>query len=126
MLRDTVMEEAKVLDGLSNNYTKAWRELLKWRGISQAELARRTKITEKTIGHIINGDTIGTLNNVVLMCLAAHLPWEMSDYLIQRSGHKLLLNNDDHNWYRFVLKNMYPKEILEIQVFLQEQGASPL
>ena len=81
---------------------------------------------EKTIGHIINGDTIGTLNNVVLMCLAAHLPWEMSDYLIQRSGHKLLLNNDDHNWYRFVLKNMYPKEIPEIQAFLQEQGASPL
>ena len=126
LIRDTVMEEARVLDGLSNNYTKAWKELLKWRGISQAELSRRTMITEKTIGHIINGDTIGTLNNVVLMCLAAHLPWDMSDYLIQRSGHKLLWNNNDHNWYRFVLKNMYPKSIPEIQAFLQEQGASPL
>jgi len=45
-------------------------------------------ITEKTIGNIINGETSGTLNNVVLMCLAAHLPWDMSDYLIQRSGHQ--------------------------------------
>lgn len=126
LLHDTVMEEAKVLDGLSNNYTKAWKELLKWRGISQAELSRRTMITEKTIGNIINGDTVGTLNNVVLMCLAANLPWDMSDYIIKRSGHQLLLNNDDHNWYRFVLKHMYPKSIPEIQAFLQDQGASPL
>lgn len=126
LLHDTVMEEAKVLDGLSNNYTKAWKELLKWRGISQAELSRRTKITEKTIGNIINGDTVGTINNVVLMCLAANLPWDMSDYIIKRSGHQLMLNNDDHNWYRFVLKHMYPKSIPEIQAFLQEQGASPL
>jgi transcriptional regulator with XRE-family HTH domain len=126
LLHDTVMEEAKVLDGLSNNYTKAWKELLKWRGISQAELSRRTTITEKTIGNIINGETVGTINNVVLMCLAANLPWDMSDYLIQRSGHQLLYNNDDHNWYRFVLKHMYPKSIPEIQAFLQEQGASPL
>ena len=115
-----------MLDGLSNNYTKAWKELLKWRGISQAELSRRTNITEKTIGNIINGDTVGTINNVVLMCLAANLPWDMSDYIIKRSGHQLLLNNDDHNWYRFVLKHMYPKSIPEIQAFLQDQGASPL
>lgn len=126
LLRDTVMEEARVLDGLSNNYTKAWKELLKWRGISQAELSRRTTITEKTIGNIINGETVGTINNVVLMCLAANLPWDMSNYLLQRSGHQLLYNNDDHNWYRFVLKHMYLKSIPEIQAFLQEQGASPL
>lgn len=126
LLHDTVMEEARILDGLSNNYTKAWKELLKWRGISQAELSRRTMITEKTIGNIINGETVGTINNVVLMCLAANLPWDMSDYIIQRSGHQLLYNNDDHNWYRFVLKHMYPKSIPEIQAFLQEQGASPL
>ena len=126
LLHDTVMEEAKVLDGLSNHYTKAWKELLKGRGISQAELSRRTKITEKTIGNIINGDTVGTINNVVLMCLAANLPWDMSDYIIKRSGHQLMLNNDDHNWYRFVLKHMYPKSIPEIRAFLRDQGASPL
>lgn len=126
LIRDTVMEEARVLDGLSNNYTKAWKELLKWRGISQAELSRRTMITEKTIGNIINGETSGTLNNVVLMCLAAHLPWDMSDYLIQRSGHQFRFSNDDHIWYRFVLMHMNSKEIPEIQAFLQEHGASPL
>lgn len=126
LLHDTVMDEAKVLDGLPNNYTKAWRELLKWKGISQAELARRTNISEKTIGHIINGETMGTLNNVVLMCLAAHLPWDMSNYLIQRSGQQFRFRNDDHSWYRFVLMHMYPKSIPEIQAFLQEHGASPL
>ena len=88
--------------------------------------SRRTMITEKTIGNIINGETSGTLNNVVLMCLAAHLPWDMSDYLIQRSGHQFRFSNDDHIWYRFVLMHMNSKSIPEIQAFLQEQGASPL
>lgn len=115
-----------MLDSLPNNYTKAWKQLLKWRGISQAELSRRTSITEKTIGNIINGETMGTLNNVVLMCLGANLPWDMSDYLIQRSGHRFRMNNDDHTLYRFVLMHMYSKSILEIRTFLQEQGATSL
>ena len=89
-------------------------------------MARRTKITEKTIGHIINGETTGTLNNVVLMCLAAHFPWDISNYLIERSGHSLVLTNDDHIWYRFALMHMYSKSINEIQAFLLEQGASML
>ena len=126
LVRDMVMEEARVLDGLPNNYTKAWQALLKWRGISQAELARRTGITEKTIGHIINQETVGNVNHVVKMCLAAHLPWDMSDYLIQRSGHRLLYNNDDHAWYAFCLRTMYTKSMKEIQAFLREQGATEL
>lgn len=126
LIKDMVMEEARVLDGLPNNYTKAWQELLKWRGISQAELSRRTNITEKTIGNIINQETIGTINHVVKMCLAAHLPWEMSQYLLKRSGHQLLYNNDDQAWYAFCLKNMYTKSMKEIQAFLKEQGATEL
>ncbi|MCD8291573.1 MAG: helix-turn-helix transcriptional regulator, partial [Prevotella sp.] len=126
LIHDTVLEEANVLDSLSNNYTQAWKQLLKWRGISQAELSRRTGITEKTIGNIINGETTGTLNNVILMCLGANLPWAMSEYILQRSGHQFRLSNDDHILYRFVLMYMYPKGIPEIQTFLQEQGAAPL
>ena len=31
-----------------------------------------------------------------------------------------------YNWYRFVLKHMYPKSILEIQALLQKQAMYPL
>ncbi len=126
LLHDTVMEEAKVLDSLSNNYTQAWKQVLKWRGISQAELARRTSISEKTIGNIINATTIGSINNIVLMCLAAHLPWDISEYMIKHSGTQLLLTNEDHVLYRFALKHMNAKSIEEVQEFLRDQGAKTL
>lgn len=126
LIHDTVIEEAKLLDSLPNNYTQAWKIVLNWRGISQAELSRRTTIIEKTIGNIINGNTIGTINNIVLMCLGAHLPWDISKYLIDRSGTKLMLTNEDHILYRFVLQHMSSKTIDEIQRFLQEQGATTL
>ena len=126
LIQDLVMEEAQVLDSLPNNYTKAWKALLKWRKISQAELSRRTGISEKTIGHIINQETTGELNNVILMCLGANLPWEMSSYLIDRSGNHLQLVKEDHIWYRFCLMHMYTKSIPEIQDFLCERGAAPL
>ena len=126
MLQELVMEEAQVLDSLPNNYTAAWKALLKWRHISQAELARRTGLTEKTIGNIINQETTGTLNNVLLMCLGANLPWDMSNFILSRSGHQLLLVKEDHIWYSFCLKNMYTKSINEIQDFLFAHGAAPL
>lgn len=126
LLKEAVLDEARVLESLDNNYCNCWKKLLKWKGVSQAELSRRTGITEKTIGNIINGDTIGTLNNVVLMCLGAHLPWDMSEYLISKSGHSLLLRDNNHVWYRFVLQHMYTSPIEDIQEFLQKQGAAPL
>ena len=126
LLGDVIMEEARVLNGLSNNFTLAWQELLKWKGISQAELSRRTGITEKTIGKIINQESAGTINNLVLMCLCAHFPWDISDYLIQRSQHRLVLTNDSHVWYSFCLKHMYTKSKDEIQDFLMSQGAETL
>lgn len=60
------------------------------------------------------------------MCLGAHLPWDISKYLIDRSGTKLMLTNEDHILYRFVLQHMSSKTIDEIQRFLQEQGATTL
>lgn len=87
LLQALVLGETKMLRMLPNDYTEAWKKLLSWKGISQAELHRRTLIPEKTIGNIINGRNIGSIDNVVLMCLAANLPWDMSRYLIDRSGH---------------------------------------
>lgn len=53
-------------------------------------------------------------------------PWDISKYLIDRSGTKLMLTNEDHILYSFVLQHMSSKTIDEIQRFLQEQGATTL
>ena len=88
LIKDLAMEEATVLNGLSNDYTAAWKEVLKWRGLSNAKLSQIITVSEKTIGNIINGNSEGTLNSVVLMCLGANLPYDISMYLIDRSGHR--------------------------------------
>ena len=126
LIKDLAMEEATVLNGLSNDYTAAWKEVLKWRGLSNAKLSQIITVSEKTIGNIINGNSEGTLNSVVLMCLGANLPYDISMYLIDRSGHRFKATNESHIMYRFVLRTMYTKSIKEIQDFLSEQGVAPL
>ena len=122
LLRAMILDETRVLQQLPNDFTGAWKILLAWKGISQAELHRRTLIPEKTIGNIINGRNIGSIDNVGLMCLAANLPWDMSRYLIDRSGHTLLNTNDDHIWYSFALKHLYCMSLEEIRSFFLDNG----
>lgn len=126
LIKNTALEEARVLNSLPNDYTQAWKQVLQWRGISNAELSRRITVSDKTIGKIINQESDGEINTIILMCLGAHLPYDISMYLIDHSTHRLKATNDDHIMYRFVLKNMYTKSISEIQTFLQEQGIAPL
>lgn len=126
LIKDIVLEEARVLNSLPNDYSQAWKQVLKWRKISNAELSRRITVSEKTIGKIINRKSDGELSTIILMCLGANLPYEISKYIIERSPHKLNLTKDDHIMYRHVLQTMYTKTVPEIQTFLQEQGVAPL
>ena len=126
LLKDIAIEEEQVLSRLTGDCTQAWKEVLKWRKISNAELSRRTGITEKTIGNIINQKSEGTLNNVVKMCLGAKLPYDISMKLVECTGYKFKPANDTHFLYKFVLKYMYTKPIEEIQIFLQQQGVATL
>ena len=71
---------------------------------------------------IITTYSKGTVDNVVLMCLAVNLPWDMSIYLIERSGHNLQLNNEDHIWYRFALKYLYFMTLDEIRAYFYDKG----
>ena len=120
MLRDLVEDEARVFLSLPNDFTGAWETLLAWRGITKAELAERIDIPVRTISNIINRNTVGSVDIVVLMCLAAHLPEDMSRYLIERSGHTLLMSNNNHIWYAFLLKHLYNYSISDIRAFLKE------
>ena len=122
MLKRIVEDEARVLLTLPNDFTGAWNTLLKWRGISKAELAERIDVPVRTVSNIINGKTVGSIDTVVLMCLAAHLPEDMSRYLIERSGHTLLMSNTDHIWYSFALKHLYTRSFNEICSFFQDNG----
>lgn len=122
---ELIKEEQEVFKKLTNDPTECWKIVLEWRGISQAELARRTEISEKTIGSVINKGT-GRLETIVLMCLGAHLPLEFSMHIIDKSNVSIQMTNETHVWYYYALKNLYTKEIPVIRDILQQQGVTIL
>lgn len=124
LLTEVLKQEAAMYESLPNNFCKAMEACLHWRGVSNAELARRTGISERTIGRIINGITQPTLVNVVLMCLGLNLPPKISYFLIDKSAHRLQYINEDHIWYDFALTHMYTKAVKEVRDFLQKHGAA--
>ena len=122
--KEQILEEAKIYRSLTNDITEAWTAVLKWKKISQAELSRRTSISEKSIGYIIQGRKSGSVDNVVLMCLGANLPGEISEHLLKLSGHVLMPANEDHIIYRYLLFHKNEYSIPEIREFLQEIGTT--
>lgn len=93
---------------LTNDISESWDKVLKWKKISQAELSRRTGLTERTITTTVTGQRIASLDNIVLLCLAANLPSDISEHLIRLSGHALIMSNEEHVIYNYLLKNTNP------------------
>ncbi len=119
---EQIFEEARIYRSLSNDLADSWHKALKWKHISQAELSRRTGITERTITTTITGMRTASLDSVVLLCLAANLPTEISEHLIKLSGYVLSSTNENHIIYNYLLRNMYMESLQDIRIFLQKIG----
>lgn len=119
------MEDAKNLyEILPNTLCAALKECLKWKKMKQKEVADSTGISEKSIGKIINGVHVPSLNNLVLICLAMNLHPIVSFHLLEKSGHRFSYNNNDHIWLSFALNTFYMKDIDEIRNFLIDKGVA--
>lgn len=121
--KEQILEEARIYRSLSNDISDSWNKVLKWKHISQIELSRRTGITNRTINSIVSGQSIGRLECIVLMCLAANLPCEISEHLIRLSGHALIMSNEDHIMYSYLIKHKHTESLSEIRQFLYEIGS---
>lgn len=142
LLAATMAEENKVFSMLPNDYTVALKTIIDWRNdqrkreqeahphkqidkITAVELAERTGFNEATIRRTLNeGDS--STNTLILICLALHLPYKISNHIISHSPYPLRLSNTDHQWYDFVLQHHYPKTVKEVKNILAEYVASPL
>ncbi len=121
--REQILEEARIYRSLTNDISESWDKVLKWKKMSQAELSRRTGLTERTITTTVTGQRIASLDNIVLLCLAANLPSDISGHLIRLSGHALIMSNEEHVIYNYLLKNMYTESLSEIRQFLYDIGS---
>lgn len=120
---EQILEVAVVYRSLSNDITDSWRKVLKWKNISQAELSRRTGISEKSIGYIITGKKNASIDSIVFMCIGANLPSEISEHMLYLSGYRLTLSDEENAIFSYILRNMYTKSLPEIREFLHEIGS---
>lgn len=121
--KEQILEEARIYRSLSNDISDSWNKVLKWKHISQLELSRRSGISDRTINSIVCAQNNGRLECIVLMCLAANLPSEISEHLIKLSGHVLIMSNENHVMYSYLLKHKYSESLPEIRQFLYEIGS---
>ena len=126
LLKKVVMEEAAIYNELPNNLPGSLKRLKDWRGVTFSELADRALMNERTVRRIINGEERGSLNSIILICLALHLPPKISHHVIAQSQFSLSYSNENHIWYQFVLDHKYANTLDEIRTFLAERGAEPL
>ena len=121
--KEQLLEQASIYSSLTNDISDSWHIVLRWKHISQAELSRRTGITERTITTTITGQRTAALENVVLLCLAAHLPSEISEHLLKVSGYVLTSTSEEHVIYNYLLRNKYMESLSDIRMFLYELGS---
>jgi hypothetical protein len=126
ILEDTIAEEVRIYSELPRSYTKSLQMVIEWRKVSFKELETRTMLNEKTIRRIVNGETQGSINSIILICLGLHLPPDISRHIIDNSPFSLNPSNKSHPWYNFVLTHLYTKSMDEIRSFLQSHGVDPL
>jgi transcriptional regulator with XRE-family HTH domain len=126
ILADILAEEVRIYSELPNSYTKSLEIVIEWRGVTYKELGERILLNEKTVRRIVNGETKGSINSLVLICLGLHLPPKISRHIIDNSPHSLNINDKNHQWYDFALTYLYTKSIDEIRQFLHQYGAEPL
>ena len=106
--------------------TNALVQAAKALDLSQAQLVADAQLPEATVSEIIGEKRRGRLHNVMRMCIAARLPWDVSAFLLNQGGYCLRSKNRTHVWYRYVLKNCVGWSLEEVQIFLEERGVGRL
>lgn len=142
ILRKTVLEEAELLRLLKNDYVEALNQVIDWKNkqredelkehphrdiskITALEISKRTNLNVDTVRRTLRGEPT-SVNTLVLICLALHLPYSISSFIINNSPYRLNIRNENHAFYDFALRALYPKTVEEVRNFLIENNIEPL
>ncbi len=125
-LEELMAENARMYDMLSNNYLDCLDKLKKWRKITFVQLSKKVLMDERQLRRIFKGASNGSLNALISICLAMHLPPEISFHIIEKSPFTLSMGDENHRWYRFALIYYYGRSMDEIRCFLSEHNVEPL
>lgn len=120
---DWAMELQKCL--VWGNYAESIKKIMKEIDVTAAELGRRTGLNEATIRRNLSEEHFN-LNTFLLILFGLHLPYQISDALIEMAPQKLMRGNKNHQWYKNALMYQYQWNINELQTYFAKHGVDPL
>lgn len=118
-LKKMVEDNNRIYATLTNDPCDCLEKVLKWRKMSKLELSKKIPCDEKTIRRIFNGESNGSMETMVAICLALYLPPEISFHIIEKSSLTFKMNDSRHQWYKFVLQTFSGKSVREARDFLK-------
>ena len=114
-------ELKNVIQGMPNTFGEALKYLMKWAdGITVEALGEAARLDAKTIQRMRNDSNYPTnIESVVAVCIAMHLPPELSEALLELTEFKLVwMQKKSHMLYRFFLHHMYESSVEECNKYL--------
>jgi len=126
LLLGVLREETEIYSQLTNDYRDCLDKVRKWRKVTFEELGEKIFMDESAARRIINGQTQGSINTLVLICLALNLPPKISKHIINCSPHSFNFHNESHILYEFALTHLFPQPLEDVFLFLEQCGAEPL
>lgn len=112
----------------SLSFNDSLKAVMEWAEINEHDLAERALLNIKTIQRMRNNsDYPKKIESVVAICIAMHLPPEVSNVLIEKSGFGLrVADNQSHLMYRIFLTKYYIYSVSHCNALLREKELPPI
>lgn len=116
----------QMLDSMPNSFHGALTYLMSQAHVTIEMLEERSYISGRTISRLrTEGNRECSIDQVIAICVALHLPPWLSCELLRRAGY-VLRNTRQHQAYRYVLDCLFMDSIDDVQRFLETTGCQRL
>ena len=128
VLLDDPTEIAGLLRRLPSAFPEALVVLMKWRGVSSEALAKEALSSKSTINRLRKEpDYVSSMDTILAICVALHLPPAIYVILIQMAGHSFKAS-ERHVIIQQLLPQAYysDMDIYEFNEELSAYGVAPV
>ena len=122
---DDMIEIMTKVKGFTS-FAPALVEVMKWRDVTNQELADATNLGVKAISNLRNGKTEPKLESIIAICVGMKLPSSLSHLLIGLTENNLITGNRKHTLYYFFLQGSASLDVNKCNEILVQQGFKEL
>ena len=124
--QEKLLAMSRALDALPSSFHDALTHLMKQAHMTIEELEEQAFLSRRTISRLRTEERRDySLDQVIAICVALHLPPWLSREMIQRAGF-ILRPTKQHLAYQFILDCLFMDSVSDVQNFLVESGCQQL